>query len=165
MNNYFTLTVEEQQQVLQAAEGRIGLPAQAIEKDLQINRPTIFLKDNLYIDADWNSARSNVSGTMSLSQKTETPSFSATNDLQLVKRIDDNLLTVSSRNRYSYKPHSLFVSGIENDVQDITSGDFRSVTEARYGWILGRLRVYARGGVDFNYHDLMSSLTRLGCHM
>ena len=34
MNNYFTLTVEEQQQVLQAAEGRIGLPAQAIEKDL-----------------------------------------------------------------------------------------------------------------------------------
>ena len=59
---------------------------------LQINRPTIFLKDNLYIDADWNSARSNVSGTMSLSQKTETPSFSATNDLQLVKRIDEIFL-------------------------------------------------------------------------
>ena len=36
MNNYFTLTVEEQQQVLQAAEGRIGLPAQAIEKDLWV---------------------------------------------------------------------------------------------------------------------------------
>ena len=128
---------------------------------LQVNRPTIFLKDNLYIDADWNSARSNVGGTMSLSQKTETPSFSATNDLQLVKRIDDNLLTVSSRNRYSYKPHSLFISGTENAVQDITSRDFRSVTEARYGWILGRWRVYARGGVDFNYHDLMSSLTGL----
>ena len=128
---------------------------------LQVNRPTIFLKDNLYIDADWNSARSNVGGTMSLSQKTETPSFSATNDLQLVKRIDNNLLTVSSRNRYSYKPHSLFISGTENAVQDITSRDFRSVTEARYGWILGRWRVYARGGVDFNYHDLMSSLTGL----
>ncbi|MBR4045884.1 MAG: carboxypeptidase-like regulatory domain-containing protein, partial [Alistipes sp.] len=128
---------------------------------LQVNRPTIFLKDNLYIDADWNSARSNVSGTMSLSQKTETPSFSATNDLQLVKRIDNNLLTVSSRNRYSYKPLSLFISGTENAVQDITSGDFRSVTEARYGWVLGRLRVYARGGVDFNYHDSMSSLTGL----
>ena len=128
---------------------------------LEVNRPTIFLKDNLYIDGDWNSARSNVSGTMSLSQKTETPSFSATNDLQLVKRIDNNLLTVSSRNRYSYKPHSLFVSGTENDVQDITSGDFRSVTEARYGWIFGRWRVYARGGVDFNYHDLMSSFTGL----
>ena len=126
---------------------------------LQVNRPTIFLKDNLYIDADWNSARSNVSGTMSLSQKAKTPSFSATNDLQLVKRIDNNLLTVSSRNRYSYKPHALFVSGTENDVQDITSGDFRSVTEARYGWVLGRWRVYARGGVDFNYHDMTSTLS------
>ena len=36
MNNYFSLTIEEQQQVLQAAEGRIGLPAQAIEKDLWV---------------------------------------------------------------------------------------------------------------------------------
>ena len=36
MNNYFSLTIEEQQQVLQAVEGHIGLPAQAIEKDLWI---------------------------------------------------------------------------------------------------------------------------------
>lgn len=32
MNNYFSLTIDEQRQVLQAAEGQIGLPAQAIEK-------------------------------------------------------------------------------------------------------------------------------------
>ena len=128
---------------------------------LQVNRPTIFLKDNLYIDSDWNSARSNINGSMPLSQKAETPSFSVTNDLQLVKRIDDNLLTVSSRNRYYYKPHSLFVSGLENAVQDITSRDFRSVTEARYGCIFGRWRVYACGRVDFNYYDMMSNLTGL----
>ena len=36
MNSYFSLTIEEQRQVLQAAEGRIGLPAQAIEKDLWV---------------------------------------------------------------------------------------------------------------------------------
>lgn len=128
---------------------------------LQVNRPTFFLKDNIYIDADWNKSVSDVGGTLSLSQKSETPTFSATNDLQLVKRIDDNLLTVSSRNRYSYKPHSLFVAGTENAVQDITSGDFRSVTEARYGWIFGRWRVYARGGVDFNYHDMTTALSGL----
>ena len=126
---------------------------------LQVNRPTFFLKDNIYIDADWNKSVSDVGGTLSLSQKSETPTFSATNDLQLVKRIDDNLLSVSSRNRYSYKPHSLFVSGTENAVQDITSGDFRSVTEARYGWIFGRWSVYARGGVDFNYHDMTTTLS------
>ena len=126
---------------------------------LQVNRPTFFLKDNIYIDADWNKSVSDVGGTLSLSQKSETPTFSATNDLQLVKRIDDNLLTVSSRNRYSYKPHSLFVAGTENAVQDITSGDFRSVTEARYGWIFGRWRVYTRGGVDLNYHDMTTTLS------
>lgn len=128
---------------------------------LQVNRPTLFLKDNLYIDADWNKSVSDMGGTLSLSQKSETPAFSATNDLQLVKRIDNNLLTVSSRNRYSYKPHALFVSGPENAVQEITSGDFRSVTEARYGWIFGRWRVYARGGVDFNYHYMASTLSGL----
>lgn len=36
MNNYFTLSQEEQRQILQATEGRIGLPAQAIEKDLWV---------------------------------------------------------------------------------------------------------------------------------
>jgi len=36
MNNYFDLTVEEQQQVLKATEGRIGLPAYTIEKDLWV---------------------------------------------------------------------------------------------------------------------------------
>lgn len=36
MNNYFTLSQEEQRQILQATEGKIGLPAQAIEKDLWV---------------------------------------------------------------------------------------------------------------------------------
>ncbi len=36
MNKYFSLTIEEQRQILQATEGRIGLPAQAIEKDLWV---------------------------------------------------------------------------------------------------------------------------------
>jgi len=35
-NNFFNLSKTEQQQVLQATEGRVGIPAQAIEKDLWI---------------------------------------------------------------------------------------------------------------------------------
>ena len=125
---------------------------------LQVNRPTLFLKDNLYIDADWSNAVSDIGGTLSLSQKSKMPSFSATNDLQLVKRIDNNLLTISSRNRYAYKPHTLLVTDGEEVAQDVENGDFRSVTEARYGWILGRWNIYTRGGVDFNYHDMESNL-------
>lgn len=36
MNNYFNLTKEQQQKVLQAAENKIGLPGQAIEKDIWV---------------------------------------------------------------------------------------------------------------------------------
>lgn len=123
---------------------------------LQINRPKMFLKNNLYVDADWNDAVSNIGGTLTLFQKTETPSFNATNDLQLVKRIDSNLITLSSRNKYTHKPHSLWIE--ESAVQDITSDDLRSVTEVRYGKTLGRWKAYARGGIDFNYHDMSSQL-------
>lgn len=36
MNNYFSLTKGQQQKVLQAAENKIGLPGQAIEKDIWV---------------------------------------------------------------------------------------------------------------------------------
>ncbi len=36
MNNFFTLSINDQQQVLQAASTRVGIPAQAIEKDLWV---------------------------------------------------------------------------------------------------------------------------------
>ena len=36
MNNYFSLSKEQQQKVLQAAENKIGLPGQAIEKDIWV---------------------------------------------------------------------------------------------------------------------------------
>lgn len=127
----------------------------------QLNRPTLFLKDNLYIDADWNNAVSSIGGTISLSQSAKTPSFSATNDLQFVKRIDNNLLTVYSRNKYTYKPQSLNIITDNPVLQDITVGDFRSVTEARYGWLINRWSIYARGGLDFNLHSINSNLQGL----
>ena len=34
MNNFFQLSIEDKQRVLQQASARLGLPPQAIEKDL-----------------------------------------------------------------------------------------------------------------------------------
>lgn len=127
----------------------------------QLNRPTLFLKDNFYIDAVWNKAVSDIGGTLSLSQRAKTPSFGATNDLQLVKRIDNHLLTISSRNRYIYKPQSLNIITGKPVLQDITTGDFRSVTEGRYGWLISRWSIYVRGGMDFDHHRLNSDLQGL----
>ena len=125
---------------------------------LQINRPALFLKNNLYVDADWDQAASTIGGTRSLLQKTETPSFRATNDLQVVKRIDNRLLTLSSRNSYVYKPQSLRVTAEKSVIQEMTTADFRSVTEARYGWLFNRWKVSARGGIDFDHHNIDADL-------
>ena len=128
------------------------------EWSLQLNRRNNYLKDNLSVDALWNRATSAISGTQTLQQQSDLPSFDVTNDLQLVRRIDSHLLTISSHNRYSHRPHSLTADSIK---QDLTTDDFRSVTEARYGWLLRRWSFYARGGIDLNLHRFQSSLSGL----
>ena len=128
------------------------------EWSLQLNRRNNYLKDNLSVDALWNRATSAVSGTQTLQQQSDLPSFDITNDLQLVRRIDSHLLTISSHNRYAHRPHSLTA---DNILQDLTTDDFRSVTEARYGWLLRRWSFYARGGIDLNLHRFQSSLSGL----
>lgn len=125
------------------------------EWSLQLNRHNNYLKDNLSVDALWNHATSAVSGTQTLHQQSDLPSFDITNDLQLVRRIDSHLLTISSHNRYAHRPHSLTADSIK---QDLTTDDFRSVTEARYGWLLRRWSFYARGGIDLNLHRFQSIL-------
>ena len=128
------------------------------EWSLQLNRRNNYLKDNLSVDALWNRATSAVCGTQTLQQQSDLPSFDITNDLQLVRRIDSHLLTISSHNRYAHRPHSLTADSIK---QDLTTDDFRSVTEARYGWLLRRWSFYARGGIDLNLHRFQSSLSGL----
>ena len=125
---------------------------------LQVNRPALFLKDNLYLDADWDKATSTIGGTRSLLQNAETPSFRAASDVQVVKRINNRLLTFSSRNSYVYKPQSLHITADNSAIQQVTTGDFRSVTEARYGWLFNRWKVSARGGIDFNHHNIDADL-------
>ena len=128
------------------------------EWSLQLNRRNNYLKDNLSVDALWNRATSAVSGTQTLQQQSDLPSLDITNDLQLVRRIDSHLLTISLHNRYAHRPHSLTA---DNILQDLTNDDFRSVTEARYGWLLRRWSFYARGGIDLNLHRFQSSLSGL----
>jgi len=128
------------------------------EWSLQLNRRNNYLKDNLSVDAMWNRATSAVSGTQTLRQQSDLPSLDITNDLQLVRRIDSHLLTISSHHRYSHRPHSLTADSV---LQDLNTDDFRSVTEARYGWLLRRWSFYARGGIDINLHRFQSSLSGL----
>lgn len=126
---------------------------------LQTNRPTLYFKENLYIDADWYRALSQIDGTSSLAQQAETSSLAITNDLQMLKRIGKRLLTISSRNRYIRTPQWLYVSATETEkTQQVLSNDFRTVTELRYGRMSGKWNIYTRGGIDYNQHCLETNL-------
>lgn len=129
---------------------------------LQTNSPAMYLKENLYVDADWNHALSQIDGTQSLIQNAKTPSLRLTHDLQLLKRIGNRLLTLSSRNRYTRTPQSLGIDAENKKItQNVLTNDFRTITELRYGWILGKWNVYARSGIDFDLHHLKTNLTGL----
>lgn len=126
---------------------------------LQANRQKFFIKNNLYFDVLSDDAISDIGGSSTLTQKSCRPVVSAANDLQIVRRIDNNLLTISSRNRYEYKPHSLNVDSDRPACQEVISGEYRTVTEVKYGWILGSWSIYARGGLDADWFDFDSQLT------
>ena len=125
-----------------------------------INTPSMYLTDNFHIDAHWQKLSSVVGGTRTLSQKANIPKFDITNDLQMVKRVSGNLLTVSSRNRFYHRPHSLDVVSEAPIAQSqgLTTQDFRSVTELKYGWLKAKWNIYLRGGLDFDYHRMKSNL-------
>lgn len=132
---------------------------------LQVNRPKYYIRNSLSVDADWNESASAVTGTLSLEQFTETPVFSAANDFEAIRRIGDRLLTVSSGNRYLYRPHTLTVyresDAAQPERQEVRTGVFLSDTEVRYGWLTGNWSLYARGGAEVELTGLSSRLTGL----
>lgn len=125
--------------------GRLGLVS---------NKPSLYLSDNLYADVKWNDFNSGITGSRSLSQDVGVSSVSLVNDLQAVRRIGSKLLTISSRNSLSLGGDELVVSPYDSlsasFVQRRRISDFRSTTEARYGWSWSRWTVNMLCGIDMN---------------
>jgi hypothetical protein len=127
---------------------------------LLVNKPEMYLKNNLHADLGWNDATSAITGSYRIGQRAKKPVFDVANELQAVKRIRNRILTVSSNNRISGKPHSLQVeNGDRRYLQDVTALAFQSVTEASYGWIFGQWQVRGRAGLDYSHRELESVLT------
>ncbi len=125
----------------------------------QVNKRGYFLKDKLTVEGVWEKTRSTVTGSFNLDQTIRRRTFSATNDLKLIKRNDEKLFELTSRNSFANRPDRLFVALEENATQSVGTTDFRSTTETRYGK-LGRFwKFYINGGIDLDYHRLHLSLT------
>ncbi len=130
--------------------------------NMQINKRGYFLKDKLTIDGVWDNSHSAITGSFELDQRIRRRNLSAENDLKLVKRNDKKLFELTSRNTFVHRPDRLAVFGEENVIQNVSTTDFRSTTETRWGK-LGRFwKFYINGGVDFNYHRLDLLLSGMG---
>lgn len=128
----------------------------------ETNKRGYYLKDKLNLSGVWDKSNSEINGSYDLSQDVSRKKLSVENDLKLVKRNDQNLFTLTSRNTFGYRPDRLVVTGNEDAEQTLGTTDFRSTTETRFGKMTRFWKYYLTAGIDLNYHRMNSELTGLG---
>lgn len=128
----------------------------------QTNKRDYFLKEKFTVAGIWDKSNSTVTGSYGLAQRVDRKSFSASNDLKLVKRNEKKLFTLISRNTFGHSPDQLTVAGDEDAVQSLGTTDFRSTTETRFGKMTRFWKYYLTAGLDLDWHRMNSSLAGLG---
>ncbi|WP_290380646.1 carboxypeptidase-like regulatory domain-containing protein [uncultured Duncaniella sp.] len=128
----------------------------------QTNKRGYFLKEKFSVTGLWDKSNSAITGSSDLAQRVDRKSFSANNDLKLVKRNEKKLFTLISRNTFVYRPDRLLVVGDEDAVQSIGTTDFRSTTETKFGKMTRFWKYYVSGGLDLDWHRINSTLSGLG---
>lgn len=128
----------------------------------QTNKRGYYLKEKFTVDGIWDKSNSEITGSFDIAQRVSRKSFSAGNDLKLVKRNEKKLFTLISRNTFEHRPDRLLVAGDEDAAQSIGTTDFRSTTETKFGKMTRFWKYYVSGGLDLNYHRMNSTLDGLG---
>ena len=128
----------------------------------QTNKRGYFLKEKFSVAGVWDKSNSAITGSFDLDQQVDRKSFSANNDLKLVKRNEKRLFTLISRNTFMHRPDRLLVAGDEDAVQSIGTTDFRSTTETKFGKMTRFWKYYVSGGLDLDWHRINSTLSGLG---
>lgn len=154
--NYFSQTIPD---FVQNSDLRTQTHDVSAQFNSEINKPGYFLKEKLTVGAVWDNATSAVTGSLDVDQRVSRKTFSATNDLKLVKRNDRKLFELVSRNSFFHSPERLTATGEEVASQSLGITDFRSTTESRYGRLSRFWKFYISGGLDLNYHRMNTMLS------
>ncbi|MDE6268775.1 MAG: carboxypeptidase-like regulatory domain-containing protein [Muribaculaceae bacterium] len=125
----------------------------------EVNRRDLYLKDKLTVAGVWEDSRSLITGSFDLTQRVARRTFSAVNDLKLVRRNDKRLFSISSRNAFSHCPDRLAVAAEADALQTVSTTDFRSTTETQFGRFSRFWKYYLTAGLDFDAHRMASSLS------
>ena len=128
----------------------------------ETNRRNYYLKDKLTFTLAKDQSSSAIGGSMELMQQIGRKTLSAVNDLKLIRRSEERLFSIISRNGFSHRPDRLYVAGdTESAIQSLTSTDFRSTTETQIGRMKRFWKFYLTAGLDLDYHRMNSSLSGL----
>lgn len=125
----------------------------------EVNKRGYYLKNKLVFDALWDRTSSSVTGSYDIWQNVHRDKISAVNDLKIVKRNEKKVFALTSRNSFLHSPDRLFVMGDEDTRQSVSSTDFRSTTETKFGKLKRFRKYYLDLGLDLNYHRSDLSLT------
>lgn len=129
------------------------------EFTLQANKDSYFLKNKLSSVVMWIDGSSQISGTYSNRQSMNNKEFKLDNNLQLVKNIGKNSVTLSSVNSYISKPQNL---AVYNDgallKQNISAHLFTSRNSFSFGRTISKVQLTLQGGIDGILKRLNSDL-------
>lgn len=128
----------------------------------ETNKRSHYMKEIFSLSGDITNSNSVITGSTDLAQRINRKSLVAENNLNLIKRIEQRLFTLTSRNSFAHRPDRLAVAGEEGAVQRLSTTDFRSTTETRLGRMSRFWKYYLTAGLDMDYHRLQSSLSGLG---
>lgn len=128
----------------------------------ETNKRSHYMKEIFSLSGDITNSNSAITGSTDLAQRVRRKSLVAENNLNLIKRSEQRLFTLTSRNSFAHRPDRLLVAGDEGAAQRLSTTDFRSTTETRLGRMTRFWKYYLTAGLDMDYHRLQSSLSGLG---
>lgn len=126
------------------------------------NAKTFYLSNTLNTDISWNNSTLNTAGTISNKQSLFRPEFLVSNNMKLLKRFGNKLVTFKSRNEWSSLPERLSVRiGDTSYGEHIGQHAFYTDERASLGFVIGRSLLSLEGGVagffrhlDTDFHGL-----------
>lgn len=114
---------------------------------LTTNAKEFYLRNTLKADASSERIGVHTLGTYPNSQLGDITSGEVSNNFELVKRIGDNTLNISSYNGCSTKPQELTV--VDALSQNIEASAFSSNTKVTYSFRSGNWNIFTGGGVNY----------------
>lgn len=125
----------------------------------EANAKAYYLNNTLKSDISWNSRALNTTGTLSNTQSAFRPEFLVSNNLQLIKRFGNRLVTFKSLNEWRSLPERLSVArGDAEYGERIAQNAFYTNERASLGFVIKRAVLSLDAGIAGYFRNLRTTL-------